>query len=94
MGAGWGKASVENTELREVVERFWCNLGTMDRLCASTRIKLQTWGKVALAPLHFDGDALYVVLGILLRQGGDDCRAGNHGHKSESNQNFVHRRLL
>jgi hypothetical protein len=26
----------------------------------------------------------------VLRKSGYDCRAGNHGHKRESNQNFVH----
>ena len=39
-------------------------------------------------------EPLCFFLDFALRQGGYDCRAGNHGHKCESNQNVVHRRLL
>jgi hypothetical protein len=35
-------------------------------------------------------DELRFVFLFALREGGYDCRAGNHGHKCESNQNVMH----
>jgi hypothetical protein len=45
-------------------------------------------------PINGIAGCLDVVFEFALRHGSDDCRTGDHGHKCESNQNVVHRRLL